>query len=220
MHAVNICLTHVHLGQVDVKKENGKLCPRGSSAHGKLRPRELRPRISTSHGKLRPRVLTLQILSDLEQPALLGSCCNNPVEVWILGTCLAQRLRDGVLVWPRVKADFLDNKTATEGGIVRNEGKELAWEPRAGQDVRPGGRPLRRVTSFVRLLLSGDQGGCGCQCRSSDWESEMVRGQGGAGGKAGAERTCLGGEGDREESGLAAGFQLGLPGWLGWTEQM
>ncbi|KAM7330470.1 hypothetical protein ACRRTK_009659 [Alexandromys fortis] len=73
-----------------------------------------------------------------------------------------------------VKADFLDNKTATEGGIVRNEGKELAWEPRAGQDVRPGGRPLRRVTSFVRLLLSGDQGGCGCQCRSSDWESEMV----------------------------------------------
>lgn len=49
---------------------------------------------------------------------------------------MAQRLRDGVLVWPRVKADFLDNKTATEGGIVRNEGKELAWEPRAGQDAR------------------------------------------------------------------------------------
>lgn len=39
----------------------------------------------------------------------------------------------------------------------------------------------------------------------NDWESEMVRGQGGAGGKAGAKRICLGGEGDREESGMAAG---------------
>lgn len=41
---------------------------------------------------------------------------------------------------------------------------------------------------------------------SQRWSGE----QGGAGGKAGMERTRLGGEGDREESGMAAGFQLGL----------
>lgn len=64
------------------------------------------------------------------------------MKVWILGTCLAQRQRDGVLVWSRVKEGFLDNKMATEGGIVKNEGKELAWEPRAGQDVRRVGDPL------------------------------------------------------------------------------
>lgn len=44
--------------------------------------------------------------------------------------------------------------------------------------MRPGGAPLRRVTSFVRFLLSEDQGDCGCQCHYNVWESEMVRGAG------------------------------------------
>lgn len=40
--------------------------------------------------------------------------------------------------------------------------------------MRPGGAPLRRVTSFVRFLLSEDQGDCGCQCHYNVWESEIT----------------------------------------------
>lgn len=93
---------------------------------------------------------------------------------------------------------------------MRNEGKELAWEPRAGRVVRPDGRPLRRVMPFVRLLLSEDQGDCGCQCCYSVWEPEMVRE-----GRSGEDLLRWGGRQRGVWHGCWLPAGAGLDGWGG-----